>query len=86
MQTKTEMIVSLVVSDRDYKTEMLKYLPLYERKSDTFIQILIADDREFRSIEQRLAVAERNIFLDTAIESLWLFERDLGIYRHTWYP
>lgn len=79
MQTKTEMIVSIVVSERDYKTEMIKYLPLYERKNGTIIQILIAADREFRNIEQRLEVTERNMFLDTAIESLRLFERDLGI-------
>lgn len=79
MRTRTEMIVSIVVSERDYKTEMIKHLPLYERKSDVFEQILIADDREFRNLEQRLSVVERNIFLDTAIESLPLFERDLGI-------
>lgn len=79
MQTKTEMIVSIVVSERDYKTEMLKHLPLYERKSGTFIQILTAADREFRNIEQRLSVAKRNMFLDTAIESLPIFERDLAI-------
>lgn len=79
MQTRTEMIVSIVVSDRDFKTEMLKYLPLYERKSGTFIQVLTVADREFRGIEQLLSVAKRNMFLDTAIESLPLYERDLGI-------
>lgn len=79
MQTCTEMVVSIVVSERDYKAEMLKYLPVYERKSGIFNEVLSAYDREFRNVEQRLEVAERNIFLDTAIESLPIFERDLGI-------
>jgi len=79
MQTKTEMITSIVVSERDYKTDMLKYLPLYERKSLIFNEVLDAYDREFRNVEQRLEITKRNIFLDTAIESLPIFERDLGI-------
>jgi len=79
MQTKTEMITSIVVSERDYKSEMIKYLPLYERKSSVFNEVLTAYDREFRNTEQKLEVVERNIFLDTAIESLPIFERDLGI-------
>lgn len=79
MQTRTEMIVSIVISERDYKTEMKKNLPLYERKSGVFEQVLFADDREFRNLEQKLSVMERNLFLDTAIESLPLTERDLGI-------
>lgn len=79
MQTRTEMVTSIVVSERDYKSEMIKYLPLYERKSDIFNEILDADDREFRNIEQQLEITNRNIFLDTAIESLPIFERDLGI-------
>lgn len=79
MRTRTEMITNIVVSDRDYYTEMIKYLPLYERKSNVFKEILIANDREFRNNEQQLQVVERNIFLDTAIESLPIDERDLGI-------
>lgn len=79
VSTRTEMIASIVVSDRDYYTEMINYLPLYERKSKVFNEILIADDREFRNNEQQLQVVERNIFLDTSIESLPIDERDLGI-------
>lgn len=79
MQTRTEMITSIVISERDYKTEMLKYLPLYERKSTVINEVLNAHDREFRNTEQGLEVVERNIFVDTAVESLPLFERDLGI-------
>lgn len=83
MRTRTEMIVSIVVSDRDYLSEMFSYLPLYERKSGVFNEVLTSYDREFRSLEQSLSVVERNIFLDTAIESLPIFERDLGIETMT---
>ena len=49
-ETNTQMVVSIVVSDRDYKTEMLNYLPLYERKSSVFKEIMTAYDREFRKL------------------------------------
>lgn len=79
VSTTTEMIVNIVVSKRDYKSAMLEYLPWYERKSHVFDSILNAYDKEFRRLEQDLDVVERNIFLDTAIESLSIHERDLGI-------
>lgn len=79
MRTRTEMIVSIVVSDRDYMGHMLDYLPLYERKSTVFNEILKAYDRELRATEQLLSVVERNMFVDTAIEHLDTYERDLGI-------
>lgn len=78
-EVETEMVSSVVVSDRDYLSHMLKYLPLYERKSNIYKSILKASDREFRSIEQKKNVVERNIFIDTAIEDLTLYERDLAI-------
>lgn len=79
VQTTTEMISSVVVSNRDYLSEMTKYLPLYERKSNIFKIILLSSDREFRLIEQQKNVAERNMFIDTVIEDLALYERDLAI-------
>ncbi|MGE8080519.1 putative phage tail protein [Peribacillus loiseleuriae] len=79
MESKTEMITSIVVSERDYKGDMIKYLPLYERKSGVFNEVLTAYDREFRGLEQSLEVVDRNILIDTAIESLPVYERDLGI-------
>lgn len=79
MRTRTEMITSIVVSDRDYLSKMNSYLPLYERKSEVYKETLTAYDREFRGLEQDLSVVERNIFLDTAIEALPTYERDLGI-------
>lgn len=79
MQTTAEMIVNIVVSKRDYKTDMLKYLPLYERKSKTFNEVLTGYDREFRNTEQKIEVVKRNLFYDTAFETLSIYERDLGI-------
>ncbi|MFM9535686.1 putative phage tail protein [Lysinibacillus sp. IITD104] len=79
MQTKSEMITSIVVSTEDYLSDMIKYLPLYERKSNIFRTILTADDRELRNAEQQLEIVNRNIFIDTAIEALPIYERDLGI-------
>ncbi|AJK90163.1 hypothetical protein PI85_05655 [Lysinibacillus sp. A1] len=69
----------MVVSTRDYFTDMIKHLPLYERKSTIFRAVLTSDDKEFRNTEQQLEIAERNLFVDTAIEALPIYERDLGI-------
>lgn len=77
--TITEMIVNIVVSNRDYKSSMLDYLPLYERKSRVFDNILGVYDKEFRRLEQILEIIKRNMFVGTAVESLHLHERDLGI-------
>lgn len=79
MRIITEMIVNIVVSRRDYKSAMLEYLPWYERKSVVFDEILNAYDKEFRRVEQSLDVVDRNMLLDTAIEMLHIYEKDLGI-------
>lgn len=79
MQTRAEMITSIVVSTKDYLSDMLKHLPLYERKSNVFRTILTTNDRELRNTEQQLEIVNRNIFIDTAIEALPIYERDLGI-------
>lgn len=79
VRTETEMIVNIVVSNRDYFTVMLNYLPKYERKSKPFIEIIKAYDKEFRRLEQDTEIVNRNMFLDTAIERLNIYERDLAI-------
>lgn len=79
LTTTTEMITNIVVSNRDYKTSMLEYLPYYERKTSVFNALLDAYDKEFRRLEQELEIIDRNMFLDTAIEELGTYERDLGI-------
>ena len=83
MQAQTEMITSIVVSTRDYFTDMIKHLPLYERKSTIFRAVLTSDDKEFRNTEQQLEIAERNLFVDTAIEALPIYERDLAIQANS---
>ncbi|WP_193767025.1 putative phage tail protein [Lysinibacillus parviboronicapiens] len=79
IQTKTEIITSVVVSTIDYQTDMMRYLPLYERKSIVFRTVLTSYDRELRNTEQQLEIVNRNIFVDTAIEALPIYERDFGI-------
>ncbi|QPQ30973.1 putative phage tail protein [Lysinibacillus sp. JNUCC 51] len=79
MQIQTEMITSIVVSTKDYLTDMVKHLPLYERKSSIFRAVLNSEDKEFRNTEQQLEIVDRNLFVDTAIEALPIYERDLGI-------
>ena len=83
VQSESEMITNIVVSERDYNTNMLKQLPTYERKSRTIQEIIKSYDREFRNTEQQLVVVRRNQQIDTAIESLWISERDLGIRNRT---
>lgn len=83
MQTRAEMITSIVISTKDYLSDMMKYLPLYERKSNVFRTILTTDDRELRNTEQQLEIVNRNIFIDTAIEALPIYERDLGIKQNS---
>jgi len=75
----SELVVNIVVSERDYKRSMLDYLPWYEQKSIIFDEILNAYDRELRRLEQELDVVKRNMFLDTTVEFLPTHERDLGI-------
>ena len=79
MQSQSEMITNIVVSERDYLTDMTKHLPKYERTSSVMREILKASDRELRNTEQKLEIVERNIFISKAIEMLQVYERDIGI-------
>ena len=83
MTTRTEMVVNNVISDHNYLQRMMDYLPLYERTSRIYKEILKAYDREFREIEQYLSIVDRNIFIDTTVEALPIHERDLGIRSKT---
>lgn len=79
MTARTEMVVNNVISEHNYLQRMMDYLPLYERTSRIYKEILKAYDREFREIEQYLSIVDRNIFIDTTVEALPIHERDLGI-------
>lgn len=79
IQTWGEMIINIITSERDYMSAMLNYLPWYERESQVFINILNAYAYEFIRVEQDLSAIELNQFIDTAVEMLSLYERELGI-------
>lgn len=82
-EAEGELIVTNTMSTNDYFTRMIRYLPKYERKSSVFKEIMKADDREFRNLEQLKNVVELNSFVDSAIESLALHEKDLRIRAGT---
>lgn len=79
MTTRTQLITNIVVSERNYIQSMVKCMPMYERPSTIMGEIITSYDREFRALEQSLVVVNRNLFIDSAVESLPLHERDLGI-------
>ena len=64
---------------RDFKIEMLEYLPWFERKSKEFNSILNAYTDELAKLEIIVNKINKNILLDTAEESLSIHERDLDI-------
>lgn len=78
-RTESEMVVSIVVSNRDYKSMLISHLPKFEKGPRAFREIMKVYDREFRRLEQDAEIIKRNMFLDTAIERLPIYERDLDI-------
>lgn len=64
---------------RDYYQEMVTMVPLYERKSKVFLEVFRSYDGEFKDLVQDVASLENDMFVDTAINSLTIYERDLGI-------
>lgn len=81
-----EGFVSVVVAERNYKSAMLSYLPLYERQSRVFDIVFAAIDKEFRRLEHRNSIIKLNRDIDTAIEALPIYERDLGIKTNKHVP
>jgi hypothetical protein len=79
IQTRVEMIVNIITSDRNYLAAMLKYLPQYEKQSTVLTGILNAYASEFIKADQEASMIKNNQFLDTAIEALPVYERELGI-------
>jgi len=82
-ETGTEMVVNVIITDNDYRGRMFSYLPKYERKSGVFDEILTGYDGELRNLEQSNETVNRNLFIDTAVEALRIYERDLGIVPET---
>lgn len=76
---ESEMLVDIIVSDRDYYAEMINYLPWFERDSSIFLELMNVYANELRKLEQEIQMINRNLFIDSSIEMLDLIERDLGI-------
>lgn len=79
LENDTEFIVTSTASRRDYLSDMLDYLPWYEKPSLVFKEILKSYDRELKRLEQDLNIAESNIFLDSVIDGLSIYERDFNV-------
>lgn len=59
--------------------EYLYYLPWYDQENIHFLDIARVLELMFRLLESQLEIIERNLFIDTAIEALPIFQRDLGL-------
>ncbi|MDY6045246.1 MAG: hypothetical protein SPI65_06710 [Peptoniphilus sp.] len=55
------------------------YLPWYDRENITFLDIARTLDLVFRLLQDELSTVDRNLYLDTAVEALSIYQRDLGL-------
>lgn len=55
------------------------YLPWYDRENITFLDIARTLDLVFRLLQDELSIVDRNLYLDTAVEALSIYQRDLGL-------
>lgn len=76
---ETEMNVAIFVSAINFYARMMDYLPWYDKINLTFQDVLRVIDIALRYIEERNEKVYRNLFLDTSIEMLSLYEKRLGI-------
>lgn len=65
---------------------MINYLPVYERNNVVFNEILNALEVEFELLNKKITEVEKNMFIDTVIEMLNIYERDLAIRTNTRIP
>lgn len=64
---------------KNYAGEYIYHLPWYDKENITFIDMARVIELSYRFLERQLEVVERNLFIDTAIEALPIFQRDLGL-------
>lgn len=64
---------------KDYKGAKLYYLPWYDKENTTFIDLARVIDLAFRVLQEKIDIVDRNLFIDTALEALPIFQRDLGL-------
>lgn len=79
LENDSEMNVAIFVSVINFYEMMMDYLPWYDKINLTFQDVLRVVDIALRYVEERNSRIYRNLFLDTAIEMLPLFEKRLGI-------
>lgn len=77
--THSELLVDTITSDRDYGIRMIEYLPHFERPSPQLINLLAYYDGELKRIEASRKIIENNLFFDTAVELLPLYQRDINL-------
>lgn len=67
------------VNKIEIKDQILKNLPYYERKSLLINEISFAAATHFFELEKMQTTIEKELFIDTAIQSLKIHARDLNI-------
>lgn len=55
------------------------YLPWYDKENIIFLDIARVLELVFRALQDQLAIVEKNLYLDTAMEALSIYQRDLGL-------
>ncbi|WLR52474.1 DUF2313 domain-containing protein [Bacillus tianshenii] len=86
MANETDMVVSVSISEHDYKQLMLKSLPTYYRKSRVIHNLLDTFTTEFRRLEFKENETFENFIVDTTFSAISRWERDLGIEPNTSKP
>ena len=63
----------------DYKNDMLDVLPMYYQQSPQFDTLLTAYDVKLKEMQLQIDKLNSNIKISTAVETLPVHERDLGL-------
>lgn len=61
---------------------MKNYLPKYERTSNVIENIFNAIRTELENLGTDIELIDRNLLIDSAVEKLTIYERDIGIKNH----
>lgn len=75
----SELIISVFVSKKDYKAEMLSSLPGYYTNSQVIDAILNTVTAELRDLEYQADMLENSLFIDSVVENITRWEQDLGL-------
>ena len=64
---------------KNYAGEYLHYLPWYDKENIHFLDMARVIEILFRILEKKMGVVERNFLIDSAIEVLPMWQRDLNL-------